>query len=473
MEGRDQNALVAAIKIEENRYGPSALREMATRLKSDSGSPLPWFELASIATNPDLISGPENIENFLAGNSTAYGLLYDSGSFELAEWYQSMLREAARNSGRDWQIIQGDPTALLVWTALGRSHPDLWSYFIAESEWLSDTLLFVAPNDLPETANPEQRLAWIPETVAGLKKYHPLGREIYLEAVADSENAPMEELEDIFSETALLIAGLLKYGDIVHYTSVKNNLPVAEVLELLVVNPDMFEPPEHRAQRDDWAVKQAARLIQIQKNRPNVWGAAHMKPLVLKLDAIVPDLSESLISKYGADDVATFLFDNFEEIDIAKAAAAVDKFGDLAIYIFQKYGWDPNLSILLRTHGPRIVPFLAVYGDSQGVERLTSEKGQGWLNKYFDEEGNERDKGWIAAVPLIGGPTEIIKNVAQGHPSTWGELGWAALDVVDGALLVASLGATAPVTAGKQSVKTGIKTTVRGVTKKEVRRIRM
>ena len=36
---------------------------------------------------------------------------------------------------------------------------------------------------------------------------------------------------------------------------------------------------------------------------------------------------------------------------------------------------------------------------------------------------------------------------------SWGELGWAGLDVIDGALLVASFGTSAPVTVAKQTAK--------------------
>jgi hypothetical protein len=465
MEGRSQNALVAAIKAEEKQYGSSAVREMAQRLKNESGPYLPWFELTAMATNPELVSGQENIEKFLNGNTVVYDIFYETGSFQLAEWYRDMLLEAGKNSGQYWQIIQDNPVAILVWTALGQSHPDLWEYFVTESEWLSETLLFAAPDDLPETADPEQRLAWIAEAVAGFKKFHPLGRDIYNETSAETVNMSQEELEDTFSDTAMLTAGLLKYGDIVYYCSVKNSLPAIDVLELLILNPDMFEPPDDLSQRDDWALKQAVRLIDIQKNRPNVWAAAHMKPLVLNLDSVVPHLSDSLVRDYGADDIEVFLFRIFEEGSLANAAEAVSKFGDLAIYIFQKYETNPDLNQILRLHGPRIVPFLAVY-ENNSFAKLNSEDGRKWLDKYFDEKGNERDQGWISALPIIGGPAQVLKNWASGYPSTWGELGWAALDVADGALLIASFGVSAPVTAGKQAAKTGVKTTVRTVVKK-------
>jgi hypothetical protein len=405
----------------------------------------------------------------------AYGLLYDSGSRQLADWYQVMLREAAQNSGRDWPIIRTNPVALLVWTALGRSRPDLWDYFVNESEWLSEALLFAAPHDVPEMTKTGQMLTWVPEVVEGLKKHHPLGRDIFNEASNNAANEhgkeTGEEVEDIYSVAALLTAGLLKYGDIVSRTSLESDLPAVEVLELLIMNPDMFGLPEDRAQMESWADKHAARLINIHKNRPNVWAAAHMKPLVLKLDSIVPHLSESLIINYGADDIQVFLFDSFEETrDIVMAAEAVDRFGDLAIAILEFYKDNPELIQALRKLGPRIVPFLAKYGNSS-FEMLNSPDGLGWLNKYFDEDGKQRETGWIVAVPLIGGPVNVMQNWANGYPSTWGELGWAALDIADAALLIASLGVSASLTAGKETAKTGVKGTVRKTVAKDSRRL--
>ena len=476
IEGRNLNALVAAMKIEEKRYGSSTIREMASRLKNDSSSPLPWFELTAIATNPNLVSGPGSpLEDFVSANSMAYGLLYDSGSRQLADWYQVMLREAAQNSGRDWPIVKTNPVALLVWTALGRSRPDLWNYFVGESEWLSEALLFAAPHDVSAMTKTGQMLAWVPEVVEGLKKYHPLGRNIFNEAangaVNENGEVPGEELEDIYSVAALLTAGLLKYGDIVSRTSLRSDLPAVEVLELLIMNPDMFGPPEDRALMEPWADNQAAMLINIHKNRPNVWAAAHMKPLVLKLDSIAPHLSESLMINYGADDIQVFLFDSFEDDrDILLAAEAVDRFGDLAIAILEFYKDNPEMIQALRELGPRVIPFLAKYGNS-GFEMLNSPDGLGWLNKYFDEDGKQRETGWIVAVPLIGGPVNVIQNWANGYPSTWGELGWAALDVADGALLIASLGVSASLTAGKETAKTGIKGTVRKTVAKDSRRL--
>ncbi|MDR2300433.1 MAG: hypothetical protein LBF38_00050 [Deltaproteobacteria bacterium] len=473
LEGKNANAVAAALKIEEQRSGPSSIRELATRSLNNPDSPLPWYDLASIAINSELIIGPEEMKAFLSAHSMSYGLVLDSGDQTISDWYDKKLSQASEGDKDKWFIIKNDPVALLVWSVLDDSQGDLWDYYATEADWLSEALLFFSPNDSLDESNSktsiEQSLSWIPEALEGLKKYHPLGQNIYLETVELSDKAPDDELEDVFAEASLLLTGLIKYGDIVVKATANNSgLSATDTLELILLNPEIFEPPEDESLIDDWAINHAAYLINLQKSRPTVWAAAHMRPQVLWLDKIAPHVSESLIINHGADDIQIFLFDIFDEDqDAQKAAETIDRFGDLAIYVFNSYQTNPDLALSLRQLGPRIVPFLLAHGP-EGFELLTSEKGKQWLDKYFDEHGNQRSPEWIAAVPLIGGPAVVFKNWANGYPNTWGELGWAALDIVDGALLIASLGSSAPVSAAKQTGKSGLKVTARQIAKRGV-----
>jgi hypothetical protein len=474
LEGKNTNAVGASLQFEEQQSGHSAIRVLATRSLNNPDNPLPWYDLANIATNSKLINGPEEMKTFLSAHSMAYGLVFDSGDRTVSDWYDKKLREASEGDKSKWFIIKNDPMALLIWSILGDSHPDLWDFYAMESDWLSEALLLLTPaNNLEELENInsiDASFLWIPEVLEGLKKYHPLGKDIYLETVNRSEGAPDSELYDEFAEASLLLTGLLKYGDIVAKVTANNSgILASDALELILLNPEIFEPPENDNLVNDWAIKHSAYLINLQKSRPAVWAAAHMRPQVLWLDKIAPHVSESLIINHGADDVQIFLFDIFDEdIDVEKAAEAIDRFGDLAISIFNYYQTNPDLALSLRKYGPRIVPFLSIKG-SKGFELLSEKEGQNWLNNYFDEHGNERSEEWITAVPFIGGPAGVINNLVKGYPSTWDELGWAALDIADAALLVASLGTSAPVTAAKQTAKTSVKLITKPITKRGVR----
>jgi hypothetical protein len=100
--------------------------------------------------------------------------------------------------------------------------------------------------------------------------------------------------------------------------------------------------------------------------------------------------------------------------------------------------------------------------EDNGLERLAQNKG--WLDKYFDEEGHPKVEDWWTILPG-GALVKICENRANGYPNEWSELGWAALDVADAALLIVSLGGSATVSAtakgGTATVKVGTKTIAR------------
>src|SRR5204862_598972 len=80
----------------------------------------------------------------------------------------------------------------------------------------------------------------------------------------------------------------------------------------------------------------------------------------------------------------------------------------------------------------------------------------------------------VCSSDLGGGAANVARNWANGVPCEWGELGWAALDVADAALLVASLGSSATVTeSGKEALKVTAKKVIRNTQTKrsEERRV--
>jgi hypothetical protein len=88
-----------------------------------------------------------------------------------------------------------------------------------------------------------------------------------------------------------------------------------------------------------------------------------------------------------------------------------------------------------------------------GLEKLASDPR--YLAKLVDEQGTPRKADWWQAVPVVGGIANVARNFATDRPSDWSEMGWAAWDVVDAALIVGSLGASKVATeVGKQGLKT-------------------
>ncbi len=123
------------------------------------------------------------------------------------------------------------------------------------------------------------------------------------------------------------------------------------------------------------------------------------------------------------NDIATFLYANYPNA-ILPAAAAVNEYSDLAIYLLRKYSDDGQSRMHRFLNDPKIgmraIPFVARFGD-QGLDRL--QENLGWLDKYFDADGKAKDKEWWTQIPG-GAALDVARNWAHGHPNEWSELGW-------------------------------------------------
>ncbi|MEG1980729.1 MAG: hypothetical protein RR060_08360, partial [Victivallaceae bacterium] len=81
-----------------------------------------------------------------------------------------------------------------------------------------------------------------------------------------------------------------------------------------------------------------------------------------------------------------------------------------------------------------------------------------WVDRYFDANGILRNPSdsFLELCPFVGGIATVADNWAKGYPCEWSEIGFAALDVADCALLIASAGGSSGITAAKTAaVSTG------------------
>jgi len=440
-DARDRTALGASLRAAELEHGEhgtdSALRSFAEGFDREGGPA--YFRLLRLAADVRMAPSEADREAIVYAHGTTVQHLMLEPSGRSADDYLTQLESAAGDRAL-WPIVRDDPVALLLWPHL-KDDEALWQFYRDERDWLGEVLAAAAPasdGDSP-AVDPGSFFA---ELVGVAQRYHPIVKQAVV--------------EEGFGIVALPLFDA--YGEVLRETA-RLGVPVGEALEVVFANQDQFaarEPGEVAALAD--------RLVHVKKNKPLVWEAARNEPLVLRLDAAVPNLSEPLLRKFAGNDVAGFLFTAYEDA-MVPAAAALDRFGDLGLYILNRYQDDPRAHALLLDPevGPRAVPFLARFQDA-GFEKLDDNKK--WLDRYFDAEGNEKkDHTWIEAIPIAGAPVNVLGHWVKGQPVSWGELGWAAVDVADGVLLVASFGASAPVTAAKQGAKTGgralVKATVR------------
>ncbi|MCL2347048.1 MAG: hypothetical protein FWC50_02185 [Planctomycetaceae bacterium] len=359
-------------------------------------------------------------------------------AFNVAEQGDAYLKtlENASLNDEQWRRVRDNP--MMVFLMQHVSDQALLDFYDREKDWLDDVLFLVFANmeTAGESCTPEQALQMIREN-------HPY----FKNAIASSLSSPENEIESTVLNTFTLFGN---YGPIFRYCLDKGQMPLDELLDVMYANQDFFdkhasEPPE----------RLAARLVTIRDSQPAVWRSSKLTPLCLQLYDVVPNLANTLCDKYGSDGIATFLFTKYNDV-IPQAAAAVRQYGDLAIYILNRYEKSNTFHKSLKDNelGVRIIPYVAMYED-KGLSQIESNKK--WLDKYFDEEGTPREKEWWTFLPG-GAAVNVARNWSHGYPNEWSELGWAALDVADAALLIASLGSSSTVSASKSAVTSGAKT---------------
>lgn len=229
----------------------------------------------------------------------------------------------------------------------------------------------------------------------------------------------------------------------------ERRLPFDQTLEVLFCNPPV-EGTEHSA--DEWT--------RIYNTFRPLWDAARREQGVLRLAREVsPELASNVYEKLPADNAAVFLFSSWPQ-HLRPASESLAKLGQGGLYVLELYGDEKkNLNrtrfeSLLANHSWRTVLYTLAYGD-MGLEAMAANPNA--FDKDFNPDGTPKEKEFWTKLPLVGAMGDLVRNLAHNRPVSWEEVGWAGLDVADGALLVASFGASAPLTAAKGAAKSGVR----------------
>ncbi len=422
---RDKRAAAAQIQHAQEK-GRSSLDWLAAEYSSGRLATRQRLLKMTLDKRNALLSDEDRI-GFVAGyESLSSGLAVASPT--LATDYISALEHLQGSA--DWGAVKDDPTSLVVWKELAQERPDLWTFYVQNREWMRQPL---ADMDAVGTDDPRQLMIRV---VQAAKDYHPLVQE----AVNDHQLEVFGLL--LFEEHGPILKGLRD-----------RQVPLNEALELVYAYQD--ELPGRKASLQERETKMTE-LATLRTRKPAVWHLASKgAPDVLWLDRMVPDLSEALCQKYGEEDIAVFLRTSYEQ-DVRVAAQALIKFKDIARYYLSSHAGQPGsrLRSLMRRPevGVRVIPYYAKFGD-KGIDQLDDDVR--WLNEWFDAEGNEiKPHGeWLKAIPFVGAPINVVNKLRQGRPISGEELGWAALDVADCVLLVASFGASSVETAARKGAE--------------------
>ena len=111
-----------------------------------------------------------------------------------------------------------------------------------------------------------------------------------------------------------------------------------------------------------------------------------------------------------------------------------------------------------------LIPFIGRFGD-EAFAMLSDDPR--WAERYFLPDGTPNPEATtvIDMLPIIGAPYTLGRNLLMGYPSSWGEVGWAALDIADGFLLIASFGSSTPLSAAKGVAKSSLKAVEKNITR--------
>ena len=490
---RDKQAIESLLRAESSRHRSTvSLAEEIAR--NDIGFKA-WKEVARTAYNPELSSNSEERKEFIF----AHGMILDSmqnikqatkrnannGSKReadsavdtaLDEAYGDFLKDLSKLDAnpKEFRPVAHDPIGVMLFNEV--EDKSIRSYYLDETnnesnqDWLHDVIAqCVRPPTagIEEDSNDLSPGVTVGDVVSTAYRFHPVFRDMVLDdaSLNEDERRPVPVILAMFQE----------YGEFVKIAT-GNEFDVArsDILDVIFANTDYLDrwTSVKGSSNDSWE-KLAAHFSQLQRSKPNVWREARYSPLALRLNDEAPQFANKVLEMYGQDDIAALIFSGYEQ-EVLPATESIFAFGDLAIYILQKYADEPGGSNWLfhqalknQKCGIRVIPYIALR-DDQGLTDL--EENIKWADKYFDERGKPRNPDWYEAVPFVGASAKIVSNIKNGSPSSWEELGWAAFDIADVGFTIATLGGGSIVTKTLVSGKTTILATGKKAAKSTLKR---
>ncbi len=387
----------------------------------------------------------------------SHGMAVDamSGMQSEADAYLSKL-ETAKDDQDYWSLVRNDPVALsseLLKTdlSLRQQYTDHRDWYIALMEVLV-AMIGVSDDSRPEedTAN----FIRLDDLLAVTRNSGPLLRDL----VADPTEAPIEA--GIYYET------FRQFGDVISLTA-KQGIPVKETVEVVILNRDnlLTDDEEQSGSPVSNPASVASRLITLHQDRPSVWAAAQRDGYVLSFDELTPSLAQSVLEEHADLGPASLIVTQYSDV-ANQAAKIVQRYGQLGIAVLAQYEGSDRFRQLLRSGDvDHRIAMVAVLKSDEGLEAALDNPK--YVDKWIGGDGDPLKGQWWVGVPLVGGIAKVAVNYADGVPSDWSEIGWAAWDVADVGLMVVSLGTSKVLTSGaKQAIKQTAKRTGKAAAKK-------
>ncbi len=358
--------------------------------------------------------------------------------------------EAAKADQDYWSLVRNDPVALS--SKLLKSNLELRRHYQDNRDWYVEmTEVLVAMIGItPAVDTAEEDAGFI--QLDDLLQVADDGKPYLMQLVPKPSESAVEAC--IYYET------FRQFGQVISMAA-KQGVPPKEATEVIILNRDaLLEDDEVEGAKVNDPTTVAARLVTLHRSRPSVWAAAQRDGYVLSFDELTPGLSQSVLEKHPDLGAASLIVTQYRDVAI-QAAAIVDNYGELGIAVLVQYDGSENFRKLLRNANvDHRIAMVAVLKSDVGLESVLGDPT--YIDKWIGKDGKPLAVEEWVNVPLVGGVAKVAKNYGTGVPSDWSEIGWAAWDVADVGLMIASFGTSKVLTeAAKQGAKQAGKSAAR------------
>jgi len=472
-----------------------ALTKFSESLKKNESNPL--MDAVSLCVDKNLASDKEDREKIIQAHGSFLYLkdseflekLLKEENLEKKNELKSKVEkevfahfEKLKEFSKDpqiWALVKYDPVAVKVFSEI--EDRELRDFYVKNQEWVQDlfsqyqNVKVVSNGKNTEKSDVSEDVS-IKEVLETAKKYFPLTRQ----TVLDSK-------ENGCGYGPLGFQLFFKYGHLIKAcVETEKVLPLCETLEVFFAQGNYLDSFMEKNMMDAAPELLARDLGKIKKEMPFLWKATKTSPGALNLYSDAPDYADGAFKQCDGIDIQILLYGDYFEEDrtlIRNATRALAKWGQMAFFTLNQYAEPASQNNSKVTEGKKTLEKnIAVINNFKKIVKndfrsvfYVSTKGQEGIplilenNKYLDKElkenGDPKDPSFWEHIPLVGGPLVVFNNWRQGYPNSYGELGWAVLDVVSDAMLIASLlptgGGSGTALVAKETAKIAAKQTLK------------
>lgn len=479
---KDPYAVAVAVATLKNQKDyEKQITKFSESLKDDE--PNAFIEAIELSVDKSLVSNNEDRKKVIYAHGSFLYLkeselikkalieknLEEQGKYKseiqaLVNEHFDRLKKFSKEPGT-WELVKYDPVAVMVFTEVEDSK--LRQFYVENHEWVQD--MFSQFQNLPQEKEKEGSSVSIKSVLETASLYYP-----------ETKKAVVDQKQNGCGFGPMGFQLFFKYGELIKTCVDKEKvLPLCETLEIFFSQQDYLNSFIEKHATESAASLLARNLGEIKKTSPDLWRAAKASPGALDLYEDAKEFANDVFKKCDGINVQDLLYADYftpDRVLLKNAAHALAKWGQLAFYTLNEYSehfdnkptsenqeikktikssefQDTNFKKAL-TKDFRTVFYVFRNGQSGISEILANSK---CIDKFVDEKGELKPEVFLKSIPFIGGPVTVFDNWVNGYPNSYAELGWAALDVADGALLVMTLGASAETTVAKTAAKTAAK----------------